>query len=124
MTVYARYETKSAPLSSDFARSFVERRFGNADLIYSLLPKFTRGPRKGLVKGYVTWIKCDRGGWARLNGALGQVLVPGTHDVQICVSSDASRGFEERSHHASNLTDEQWNECIVRAMTELFPKGK
>lgn len=84
----AACEHKCAPLHTDFAKEFVHRRYGDAiaGLIYSLLPTFSRGPRKGLVKGYVHWDKVTEGGWR--SGAPGErsgVVRPGTQNVKICL---------------------------------------
>lgn len=115
MTHRAEYYIKTAPLSSDFAREFLGRRYGEAltSEIYAALPKFTRGPRKGLVKGFVRWIKCTKGGWMRTGPSYygtptGQVLTPGTHRVEVMLS------LEAETYHvfsptalASSLTHEQ-----------------
>jgi len=127
MVQYARVERKSAPLSSEFSREFVERRFGgkeSADLIYSLLPVYSRGPRKGTVKGFIHWQKVTVGGWHH-----DRVLIPGTHNVYISLSFEAidHGGFFERSHHPSELPadgEQSWSARIHRAMTEIINRAK
>ncbi len=118
---------KSAPLSSDFGRSFVERRFGTeaAARIYALLPKFTRGPRKGLVKGSVYWDKCTVGGWVRDGvqhageGARGYVQRPGTSNVRIALT-DFGSSLQERSSYASRMTEQQWMEVVEQVVKQIF----
>jgi len=124
MTTYARTEIKFAPLASDFGKSFVARRYGEAGaaLIYSLLPKFSRGPRKGLVKGYVRWTKVHSGGWVRnaYNISGGHVELPGTRNVCILAGrDDFASGLTERDDHAA-CTDEVWLNVIRYAISTLF----
>lgn len=52
---------RSAPLSEEFGRTYAERLFGAEAL--DELPRYTRGRYKGQLKGYVTWLKAERGGW-------------------------------------------------------------
>jgi len=123
---YARIVKKSAPLESDFARSFVAKRFGDdvAAMIFAEMPRYSRGPRKGQIKGYVLWDKVEIGGWVR-NGARSGVETPGVKNVKIALGRDDDGGlaFAERSHHASNLTDEEWRGRAHQAIT-LFQQYK
>lgn len=81
----AAIERKHSALHTDFAREFMTRRFGETDtsLIYSLLPTYARGPRKGLVRGYIHWDKVTVGGWKRDADGRGHVERPGTRNVRI-----------------------------------------
>jgi len=58
---YAKTETKTASLAGEFGESFARRIFG--DEAVDSLPRITRGPRKGKIKGYMGWKKCVVGGW-------------------------------------------------------------
>lgn len=60
---YAVLINRRASLASDFGDSYGRRLFG--DHVIDQLPTFTRGPRKGLHKGYLHWTKSTRGGWSR-----------------------------------------------------------
>lgn len=128
MTTYARTIDRYAPLSSDFARDFVERRFGKAaaEVIYETAPKFTRGPRKGLPKGYVLWTKCESGGWFRPNpgSSYGHVLKPGTHRVRITKNNCAppSMGFHESTWGGlpEGTSQETWLEVVRRGISAVF----
>lgn len=129
MTNHASRIKRDAPLSSDFARSFVERRYGSegAALIYSLLPKFSRGPRKGLVKGYVRWIKTERGGWVGKGSdgsqALGHVAVPGVSEVQIVLGREDTYGIGDRGDHAV-CSDADWLAIVRFGMENVFQQGR
>ncbi len=112
MTTYAEVYRKRAPLHTEVAREFVERRFG-ADLaavVYETLPTFKRGPRKGLVKGYIHWRKVARGGWYRdpYHPASGSVLYPGTREVQLRVDrGEESLCIIYEGQNPENQTHEQ-----------------
>lgn len=84
MTQYARIESKTAALSSDFGQSFARRVFGDA--IVDALPKVTRGKHKGGVSGSIDWKKCTVGGWRNEPGKSG-VVRPGTFDVRMRVGA-------------------------------------
>lgn len=61
MTNYARIESRTAYLSTDFGEEIARKWFGNESV--DSLPRYTRGPRKGKIKGVVSWSKVVRGGW-------------------------------------------------------------
>lgn len=63
MTNYAHIADRSAKLSTPFGEEIARKWFGDA--VVDSMPKFSRGPRKGLYKGMVTWSKVERGGWVR-----------------------------------------------------------
>ena len=63
MTNYARIESRSAWLSSEFGESYARRLFGNT--IIDALPRYVRGKRKSKLKGKLQWRKCSKGGWVR-----------------------------------------------------------
>jgi hypothetical protein len=60
---YAQIDSRSAFLSTDFGEEIARKWFGDESV--NALPRYTRGPRKGKIKGAVTWSKIIRGGWVR-----------------------------------------------------------
>jgi hypothetical protein len=86
MTNRAKFDTKSAPLASDFGRDFAVRWFGR-DIVDSL-PHYVRGAKKGQPKGWIVWTRCTRGGWVNEwsdgdGGYGGHVARPGDYDSVI-----------------------------------------
>lgn len=76
----AAYERKSVDLSNEWAATTAREKFG-AEIV-ARFPTFSKGPRKGLPKGYLCWVKCTEGGWTYEdtgNGRGGGVLKPGSH---------------------------------------------
>lgn len=63
MTNYAQIDSRSAYLSTEFGEEIARKWFGDESV--DALPRYTRGPRKGKIKGAVTWSKVVRGGWVR-----------------------------------------------------------
>lgn len=63
----AQVERKAAALSGEFGLKFLRSRFGNevAEMILEHFGTYSRGPRKGLNRGYIVWDKCTEGGWRR-----------------------------------------------------------
>lgn len=61
MTNYAQIEVRQSYLSTDFGEELARKWFGDESI--DALPRFTRGPRKGKIKGVITWSKVVRGGW-------------------------------------------------------------
>jgi hypothetical protein len=60
------WEYKSAPLSGDFGRDYACRVFGlSVDDLEKLVGRFTRGARKGMLRGAIAWGKITRGGWVK-----------------------------------------------------------
>lgn len=62
-TNYAQIEDRTAFLSTDFGEEIARKWFG--DETVDALPRYTRGARKGKLKGVVVWSKVVRGGWVR-----------------------------------------------------------
>lgn len=83
----ASFEQKTAPLSSEFGKKVAIEKFG--EQLVACFPVFSKGPRKGLMKGYLCWTKCTVGGWARSHpdsgGTLGGVVKPGTSGWRITI---------------------------------------
>ena len=74
----AMYEVKAIPLTDTWAYKTACENFG--DGLVESFPRFSRGPRKGSLKGYLCYIKTTVGGWAE-NLPVGRgVLFPGTSD--------------------------------------------
>jgi hypothetical protein len=63
MPNYAQIEGRTAYLSTDFGEEIARKWFGDESV--DSLPRYLRGPRKGKIKGAVTWSKVLRGGWVR-----------------------------------------------------------
>jgi len=61
MTNRAIIDQKSAYLSTEFGEQIARKWFG--DRLVDEMPRFTRGVRKGKLKGVVRWQKVARGGW-------------------------------------------------------------
>lgn len=78
----------SAALSSEFGMKMLLNRFPNdAEKVLAKVGVYSRGPRKGLPRGYVVWEKVEEGGWD-YNG--GGVIRPGTRNWNVCLSPDPS----------------------------------
>ena len=67
MTVnYAETQPKVAYLSSDFGVELACKKFGfTPEQLEEKVGRYVRGPRKGLLKGSITWHKVVRGGWVK-----------------------------------------------------------
>lgn len=59
-------DKRSAYLSTDFGESFARRYFGDG---IERLGRFTKGKRKGRLRGQVSWRKVTSGGWTHPWGA-------------------------------------------------------
>lgn len=92
MTQRAQYETKVAPLSGDWGLRVATEKFG-AELL-ATFPVYTRGPRKGKLKGALCWTACTVGGWSRNppGGGRATVLRPGTYDWHLTLTPDDANG--------------------------------
>jgi len=66
MTTYAKFNSRSAWLSTDFGRDMAIRYFG--DSVVNEIPRYVRGKRKGLLKGQIEWRKVASGGWVKTGG--------------------------------------------------------
>jgi hypothetical protein len=118
MTTRAKVELKRAALHTDFAREFVTRRLGQvvADHLYSLLPTYRSGPRKGLVKGYVNWKKFISGGWYNNpDTGRGGVVYPGSGYITVSLPKIGTVADEQ-----SNADDEG----RLRWISEKLNKGE
>ncbi len=60
---YAVIEERSAWLSTEFGETLARKYFG--DKVVDNMPRYVRGKRKGQIKGKMTWLKVESGGWVR-----------------------------------------------------------
>jgi hypothetical protein len=95
----AQWNPMSAALSSPFGLELFRRKFGaQADEILAKFGTYSRGPRKGLPRGYLYWQKVTAGGWGNLDpwskhGSMG-VLRPGSRGYMACIDfNDAAARF-------------------------------
>lgn len=91
MTNYARIESRTAYLSTDFGEEIARKWFG--DETVDSLPRFSRGPRKGKIKGVVSWRKVVKGGWVRVERATA------CGDATGYVENRVGRIFERKLHN-------------------------
>lgn len=64
MTHRASVDLKSAYLSNEFGRDYAMRVFELTEAeLEAIVGRYTRGKRKGLLRGLLTWKHCIRGGW-------------------------------------------------------------
>lgn len=62
----ATVEAKSAWLSSEFGLDYAKKTFDLSDAdIEAIVGRYTKGTRKGQLRGQITWLKCTRGGWVK-----------------------------------------------------------
>jgi hypothetical protein len=84
----AHFEDRSVPLSNEWGQRVAREKFG--DDVLEAFPRFTRGPRKGQLKGYLRYLKVSVGGWAHRGGGSAGVLLPGTWDWKLAIESTQS----------------------------------
>ena len=73
----AKFEIKRAALSGDFGRDLASKWFNRTpESLVEQFGAYKSGPRKGLCRGYVVWLKIHEGGWVRRVGSRGFVLHP------------------------------------------------
>jgi hypothetical protein len=66
MTNYATIESKSAPINSEFGMNFACRLFNlTPEELEAKVGRYSRGPRKGLLRGWLVWAKTTKGGWVK-----------------------------------------------------------
>lgn len=90
MTNYAQIEIRTAYLSTEFGEEIARKWFGDESV--DSLPCYVRGPRKGKIKGAVTWSKVVRGGWVRTERATAY------DDSAGYVENRVGRIFERKLH--------------------------
>ena len=63
---YAQFISRFAYLSEDFGRDLAMRKFSlSAEQLEQIVGRYSRGKRKGLLRGKIVWTKCVRGGWVK-----------------------------------------------------------
>ena len=77
---YARIEVRTAYLSSDFGRDYALRVFDlTPDQLEAIVGRYTKGKRKGELRGMLTWQVVTKGGWIKTGGyGDGYVAFPNT----------------------------------------------
>lgn len=76
-------EAKSAALSGEFGKQMLSAKFAkDADAIMAKLGVYSRGPRKGMQRGYVHWEKVIEGGFDYRSNRR-YVVLPGTQDWSV-----------------------------------------
>lgn len=84
----ARYQIRDAALSGEFGQQMAQKWFGrDLDSLVAEFGTYKSGPRKGLCKGYVVWLKIDAGGWVYQGYDRGFVLHP-SHRVHCVVDNE------------------------------------
>lgn len=111
---------KSCEMHRDFAREFVKRWFGDdvAEVIYAYMPVYSRGPRKGLAKGYVHWTKVEEGGWGRIGDGRRGVMKPGTHGVRIGSRDPFALCLRTRDWYTP-MSDSDWMKLVAQIVSEI-----
>lgn len=136
MTTRASFSTKSAPLFDEFGLKYATKLFGEETI--ASLPLYVRGPKKGKIKAWLIWIKCESGGWYRGGRfALGGVVYPGLYRAWITNSPyglecDALQGqwigrIQTLAGHRDVLTAEYREQETARRASydkELIEKWK
>ena len=81
-------QEKVAALSSEFGMELFKRKFPTtAAQLLEELGTYTRGPRKGLPKGYVHWTKVVEGGW---DYEAKRVRYPGSGDYVLRIDRESN----------------------------------
>lgn len=91
---YAQFSSHNTYLSNEFGRDFAMRTFNmTLEDLQKLVGVKTRGKRKGMLRGYIFWKKCIKGGWVKTGKydfdtmqAHGHVQMPGM--VAVCLTDD------------------------------------
>lgn len=125
MTNYAKVERgRSAALSHEFGRNFAVRHFGQA--LVDRLPLYSRGPRKGLTKGYIIWDRVARGGWVKHGPGYmnGSVAGRGAYNVRLCWDK---YGEDKAFLEAARFEDEsleQYAERVIKNLPDIAWREK
>ena len=93
MTQYAITQTQVAYLSTEFGLALALRKFApiTEDQLATLMGRYTRGARKGLIRGRVEWTKCTTGGWVKTGGrGDGHVCRPGSFGYKLLNAGGAA----------------------------------
>jgi len=95
-----QHTEKQAYLSTDFGEKLA-KTYKVYDLAEEKLGRFTRGKRKGKIRGSIEWLKCERGGWKTGVG----VCRPGVIAFRLCSpSGEVVHGQFKKGTHAEGWT--------------------
>lgn len=124
----AEFRPMRAALSGEYGLGLLARKFGEdgAAIILETFGMYSRGPRKGLPRGYIHWVKCAVGGWTYAFTHDGSVLTPGSHRYRVTLSGieDEKTSIKPRTHILpESATDSQWQDA-VRKMAVALTRGK
>lgn len=66
LTARAEISYKTAYLNTDFGLNLAMRRLElSQDDIEKIVGRYVRGKRKGQLRGKISWLKVDQGGWVK-----------------------------------------------------------
>jgi hypothetical protein len=75
-TNYAQLQTSTAPVSSQFGMSLLERYLGlNREIVEAIVGRYVRGKNKGQLRGLVSFVRCNHGGWITNKGVTAKGIV-------------------------------------------------
>ena len=96
MANYAQMQNFSAYLNTRFGISFAQSHLGlSTEIIEALVGRYSRGKRKGQLRGMVCWEKVVRGGWAISRWGRGVVRLPGIRAVWIADAFTGEKIYEQ-----------------------------
>ena len=108
MTNYAQIDNRSAFLYTEFGEDLARKWFGDESV--DSLPRYTRGPRKGKIKGAITWSKIVRGGWVRVSKATANGEATGYVETRV------GRVFDRKLHET---VSDRFGTSIGRVIRDL-----
>lgn len=77
MANYSQDHRNIAYLNEKFGREIAQLFLGfDNDILEGIVGRYSRGKRKGQLRGSITWCKVTRGGWRRTEHG-GRVAYPG-----------------------------------------------
>lgn len=104
MANYAQFITRFAYLNEPFGMELALRKFElTEEQLESIVGRYVRGKRKGLLKGKIVWTKCVKGGWVKTG--------PYDFDAMRACGYIAKPGHCSEFHLADSWTGEsiKWN---------------
>lgn len=117
---------RSAALSGEFGMKMLREKFPeDADAILAKLGVYSRGPRKGMPKGYIHWTKIVEGGFdynariVRKPGCIDWRVIDGQNPNGVSVSGEVGEAREqavEAAKRAEYLVSGEDRKYIIRAM--------
>lgn len=112
-------EIRMAALSTEFGMKMLHSKFPEqVNDIINRLGTYSRGPRKGMVRGYIHWEKVIEGGFDyRMDRR--QVVRPGTQCWDVKDAKDVSVVGEL---NAEKMKKEQDEYRLVHSMTPVFAR--